>query len=121
MAKWQNDLMLDAALNYIKDNVTTMYANTAQPATRAAAIADSLADVAVGSVDVTLANGDTSGRKATVAQKADVQIDVNGTATHVSLISASDLLYVTTCTSQLLNNTGTVTFPAWDVELADAA
>lgn len=121
MAKWQNDAMLDAALNYIKNNVTTMHVCSSQPADRAAAIAASLADVAFGSADVTLGNGDTNGRKATMAQKSSVPIDASGTATHIALIDGTNLLYVTTCTSQALTAGGTVTVPAWDVEIADAA
>jgi hypothetical protein len=35
-------------------------------------------------------------------------------------VSNSKLLYVTTCTSQSLTSGGTVTVPAWDIEIADA-
>jgi cytochrome c-type biogenesis protein CcmH/NrfG len=121
MGKKVDDSVLDGALNVIDANMTALHVNTAEPADRAAAISDSLADVAVDNTDGTLANGDTSGRKITIAQQSNVPIDASGTATHVAIISASLLLYVTTCTSQALTSGGTVTIPAWDIEIADPA
>jgi hypothetical protein len=56
-----------------------------------------------------------------VAQQADIDIDTSGTATQIALDDGSTLKYVTTCTSQALVDTGTVTVPAWDVEVADPA
>jgi hypothetical protein len=126
MAKWQNDNMLDAALAYV-DDATLLTVCSAQPTTYAEASSDyKLADIVLtagaGNGDFTLANGDASGRKLTVAQQADVDIDTSGTATHVALCisGSSTLLYVTTCTSQALTAGGTVTVPAWDIEIADA-
>ena len=121
MGKKVDDSVLDGALGVIDANMTAMHANTAEPADRAAAISDSLADIAMDSGDGAIANGDTNGRKITIAQQSSVPIDSNGTATHISLISGSVLLYVTTCTSQVLTAGGTVTFPAWDIEIADPA
>ena len=121
MSKFQIDAMLDAALGYIDTNMTTLHVNTEQPATRAAAISDSLATVTIDSSDGTIADGDTSGRKLTIAQQASLTIDASGTATHVSVIDGSNLLYVTTCTSQALTMGGEVTIPAWDIEIADAS
>lgn len=70
--------------------------------------------------DFTKANGDTSGRKITVAQQASLSIDATGTATHVAINDGTDF-YVTTCTSQLLTSGGTVTGPAFDIEVLDPA
>lgn len=120
MAKSVLDAVLDSALNYIKNNVTLMIACSAQPTTRTEAVTTyALADVTVASTDVTVANGDTSGRKGTVAAKNDVPVDTTGTATHVALVSGTELLYVTTCNSQGLTSGSTVDFPAWDIEIAD--
>ena len=118
MAKWANDLMMDAALDYVA-GALALHVCSSQPADRAAALAASLADVVVDSGDFTKANGDTSGRKVTVGQQSNVTIDNNGTATHVALIDGSTLRYVTTCTSQGLTAGGTVTVPAFDIEVAD--
>jgi hypothetical protein len=120
MAKFANDAVMDAALNEVKNNANLMIACSAQPTTRTEAVTTyALADVAMSSTDFTLANGDTSGRKATVAAKSTVTVDTSGTANHVALVDGSRLLYVTTCTSQALTSGNTVNFPAWDIEIAD--
>ncbi len=123
MAKSANDAIMDAALDVIA-TATRQIACSAQPTTYAEANSTyALADVAMAGGDFTKANGDTSGRKVTMAAKAGVLIDTSGTATHVALVRVSDttLLDVTTCTSQALtaNGSNTVSFPAWDVEIAD--
>ena len=120
MAKWQIDAMLDAALNYISTNATEMYVCTAQPATRAAAISTKLAGPATPSFQA-IANGDASGRKLIVDAEPDIAITASGDATHIALCSGTDLLYVTTCTTQTLGSGGTVTVPTWDIEIADAS
>lgn len=125
MAKWASDTVMDAALAVVATG-TVLTVCSAQPTTYAEATSTyALADVVLtpgaGNGDFTLANGDSSGRKVTVAQQADIPIDTSGTATHVaiSISGSSTLLYVTTCTSQVLTSGGTVTVPAWDVEIAD--
>lgn len=121
MAKWSNDLGLDAALDWFTD-VDKMVICSQQPTTYAEANATyALADVAVDAGDFTKANGDVSGRKVTVAAQSGVTVDANGTGTHVALIKSGDstLRYVTTMTSQALVAATTVNIPAWDIELAD--
>jgi len=120
MAKSVHDSVLDGALDVIKNNCNEMNACSAEPTTRTEAITTyALADAAMSGTDFTHANGDTSGRKTTVAAKAGETVDTTGTATHIALTSASVLLYVTTCTSQALTGGNTVNFPAWDIEIAD--
>jgi len=82
-----------------------------------------LANGALAGGDFTKANGDTSGRKTTLAAKSGLAIHTTGTATHVATADAatSELRDVTTCTSQLLTSGGTVDTPAWDHEIGDAA
>lgn len=123
MAKSANDLVMDAALDFIA-TANKMVACSAEPVTFADANATlALADVAMAGGDFTKANGDTSGRKVTMAAKSGVLIDVSGTATHVALVDTvnSRLILVTTCTAQALtaNGSNTVNFPAWDDEIAD--
>ena len=69
--------------------------------------------------DYTIAAGDTSGRKVTMAAKAGVSITGTGTALHVVLSLAAVIKDITTCTSQVLTSGGTVDFPAWDHEVLD--
>lgn len=123
MAKAANDLVMDAALDFIA-TATRMIACSAQPTTFTEANATfALADVTMAGGDFTKANGDTSGRKVTMAAKSAVDVDVSGTANHVALVRVADstLIYVTTCTSASLDAAGTVNFPAWDIEIADPA
>ena len=76
MAKSVNDAVLDAALSYIKTNADRLVFCSAEPANFAGVAAVALADVAVTTSDFTgPANGDTSGRKLTVAAKAGVAVD----------------------------------------------
>lgn len=122
MAKSVHDDVLDGALDIIRNNCTRVTVCSTQPTTYTEANATyALADVTVDSTDFTKANGDTNGRKLTVAQQASVPVDTTGTAQHVALLDVanSKLLYVTTCTSQSLTSGNTVTIPAWDIEIAD--
>ena len=119
MGKAVSDLVLDAALGII-DNATIMTACSAQPTTRTEAVTTyALADVTMASGDFTIADGNTSGRKVTMAAKSAVPVDTTGTANHVALCDGTNLLLVTTCTSQALTSGNTVNFPAWKDEIAD--
>lgn len=124
MPKTAPDAVMDAALDFI-DLADTMHVCSTLDATPTYAeiVAASLADVAVTpNTDFTKADGDTSGRKVTVAAKSGVTVDVTGTANHIALVtvSGSVVRYVTTCTSQALTAGNTVNIPAWKVEIADA-
>ncbi len=122
MAKQSPNQILDAALDEIATS-TRLTVLSGEPANFAGIAALLLASVALtagdGNGDFTIADGDTSGRKLTVAQQSSISITATGTATHVGLDDATDLQYVTTCTSQALTSGGTVTVPAWDIEIAD--
>src|SRR5688572_14341290 len=118
MPKTVHDDVLDGAWDVL-DQADIQTVCSTQPTTRTEAITTfKLADVAMTpNTDYTKANGDTSGRKVTVAAKAAVPIDSSGTAGFVALCDATRLLYVTTCTSQPLTSGGTVDIPAWKAEL----
>jgi len=125
MAKWANDAVMDAALDYVSTNATELYlcSGGAAPADRTAARAASLIDTTtpVSPSFSANANGDVSGRKVTVQQVTDEAITASGDATHIALCSGTTLIYVTTCTTQTLTSGGTVTIPAWDIEIEDPA
>ena len=119
MAKFASDAVLDALLDKVATG-TILTVCSAQPTNRTEAVTTyKLADVVTDSGDFSKADGDTNGRKVTVAQQANVPIDSSGTATHIAVCDGSNLLYVTTCTSQALTAGNTVTVPAWDIEVAD--
>jgi len=125
MAKWSVDTNMDAMLDEIA-TCDELFVCSGQPANYAGIAAVALADVALtpgdGGGDYTIADGDTNGRKLTIAQQASVPVDSSGDATHVVLAvgGVTDILkYVTTCTTQTLTSGNTVTVPAWDIEVAD--
>lgn len=128
MAKSVHNDVLDAALNYIKNNCTRLVvadsALIADPPTYAnvnTSGGDNLADVTCVSGDFTVADGDVSGRKLTIAQFTAFNVDVSGTAGHICLLDVanSKVLYTTTCTNQALTSGNTVTVPTWKIEIAD--
>lgn len=123
MAKATPDAVLDTLLIDIALS-SVLHVCSAEPANYAGIAAVSLADIVLtpgdGNGDFVIANH-TSGRKLTVSQQAAVDIDVTGTATHIALAvsGTSTLKQVTTCTSQALVDTGTVTIPAYIISVAD--
>jgi len=121
MAKSVHNDVLDAALNHLKNNAAQLSVCSTQPATYAEATSTyKLAITAIDSDDFNgPADGDTSGRKIQVNDQNGVTVDSSGNAEHVAIVSSSDLLYVTTCTSQALTEGNQVSVPAWDIELAD--
>lgn len=123
MAKYANDDVMDAALDEIATG-TILTVCSAQPTTRTEAVTTyKLADVTLttgdGNGDFTIGNGDTNGRKISIAEQADIPVDSSGTATHVAICDGSRLLLVTTCTSQALTSGNTVTVPTFDDEISD--
>jgi hypothetical protein len=122
MAKSVHDDVLDAALNYVKTNGTRLCVCSTQPTTYTEAITTyKLAIKTISSSDYTGPADGTSGRKLTVNQEATITVDSSGTAAHIALADSvnSKLLYVTTCTSQVLTAGNTVTVPAWIIQIAD--
>ena len=125
MARYILPAVQDVLLEEIAEATTLVVCST-QPTTRTEAVTTyKLADVAVtpgsGNGDFTLAAGDVSGRKLTVALQADVPVDATGSAQHIALVDGTRLLFVTTCTTQAVTSGNTVTIPAWDIEVANPA
>jgi hypothetical protein len=122
MAKSVHNDVLDAALSEIEDNCNLMTLCSQEPTTRTEAVTTyALADIAMDTGDFAIADGDTSGRKLTVAEQAGVTVDTSGTGNHVALVDDTRLLYVTTCTPQSVTATNTMTFPEFDIEISDPA
>jgi hypothetical protein len=118
MGKVSTDGFIDGGLDAIAGS-TAINICTAEPTS--VAECDSLSLIPAHTLtggDFSKAAGDTNGRKVTVAQQETLSIDASGTATHVAINDGVDY-YVTTCTSQALTSGGTVTIPAWDIEIAD--
>lgn len=126
--KWCADAYLNAALSYLSSNATQLavISDLGQTAgtdiTYAMLSGHILAYVTIDSSDFTQAAGDTSGRKVTIGAQSSISITATGTAVMVVLTNGSNAVYYcTTCSSQSLESGGTVTVPAWDIELRDPA
>ena len=122
MAKWQNDLGLDAALDYFAAS-TILHVCSAQSANYAGIAALSLGSVAVDSGDFAKADGDTSGRKLTIAAQSITAASASnaGTTLHAVLASTGDstLRYVTTIPSQAITSRNPINVGSWKIEIAD--
>ncbi len=125
MAKTVHNDVLDAALNVIKNTCNKMVACSQQPTTYTQANTTyALADVVMSSTDFTVADGDVSGRKLTVAAKNSVPVDVQGDPAVIALLDTvnSKLLYTTDEGSvQTIYVGNSINFPTWKIELADPA
>lgn len=90
MAHFLNDLVVDVALNYLKNNVTRVVLCAGQPASFSEAntnngsgLGKKLSQTPVTSSNFTLADNVTNGRKLTCDQLNGVEIIAAGTADHV--------------------------------------
>jgi hypothetical protein len=122
MGKSANSLFIDGAFNYIKnsaDTITYTLCST-QPTTRTEAVTTyMLASTTLNKAsEITLANGDTSGRKMTISAKSGVSVTNTGTGQHVAICDATNLLFVTTTTSQAVSAGGTCDIGSWKDEIA---
>ena len=127
MAKSVHNDVLDAMLDYIVDEGDQLCICDTEPTTKTEADTTyMLAKSSVNDVSATAPeDGDVSGRKVTIpenfAEGGALTITNTGSAQHVAIIDSVGgvLLYVTTCTPQALTATGSVTVPAWDIEVYD--
>lgn len=118
MAKTVDVNVQDAALNDIKNNANKLVVLSAQATNFTEANSTyMLANTALASGDFTLAAGDTSGRKVTVAAKSGISVSVSGTAVQIGVIDTTNsrVKAQTTCTSQAINTGGTVDVPSYKV------
>ena len=122
MAKFASNDVLDGSL-IVASAATRLVATSGQPANFAAANSGKLAEATLAGADFSLAAGDISGRKVTVAAKSGLAVIVAGTADHVALldVAGSRLLYVTTCPAQALAVGGTVSIASWAIEIGAPA
>ena len=108
----------DAALDKIATSVMLRIVS-GTPATRATAVTNTLASVAVSGADFTKAAGNVDGRKVTVAAKSNVSVTVSGTAAHYCLDDGTTLLARTevNVSSPALTSGSTTSIPAVKFEV----
>ena len=119
MPRFQNDLMLDAALDWLIANSVARWALSVDATTYGSAVSAKLASVTISSAQFTKANGDVSGRKVTVAVVSAVSVTTQGSATHFALVNptGSVLTYLVPASVKLLPAASEVTFGAFDIEI----
>lgn len=125
MAKKVHDDVLDGALAVLKTQCDRMTVCAGEPASFAEASAGAkfLAGVAMTGADFVIDDGAQSGRRASVATKSAISVEQDGTVDHIALLDTVNarLLYVTTCTPQVLTTGNTVSVNGWSIEIADPA
>ena len=123
MAKFINDVVLDAQLEKVATG-THIHLCSSQPTTKTEAdttyqLASSTLTTGDGNGDYTIANGDVNGRKITISQQTGINVDNSGTGTHLAIVDATNVLLVTTITSQAVTAATTITFNAFDYSTSD--
>lgn len=115
------DAAMDALLDHIADGATVLHVCSGNPTTRAEALTNSLGNVAVDNTDYTKADGDTSGRKHTLAQQNIASASASGTAHCVALIDGTSTLFrvVDLTADQAVTSGNPITVSAHDHEVRD--
>jgi hypothetical protein len=97
MSHFLNDLVVDVALNYLKNNVTRIVLCAGAPASYSEADTNNgtgsgkkLSQTPVTSSEFTLADDVTNGRKLTCAQLNGVEIIAAGNASHVAWLDVTN-------------------------------
>lgn len=120
MAKALDNSVYDAALAKLATAINVTLCS-AQPADYAGIAAVTLAagtqTAGLGNGSYTAANGDTSGRKVTIAALNGLAVTATGTATHVAYDDGTTLLGVTTCSSTAVTSGGTVSIGSNKLEI----
>ena len=114
--------VLDGALGYFGAHCDKLVICTVEPAGYAEATgAALLAEAGLDAGDFTLADGDTGGRKMSVAAQPLVPVTTGGAATHIALLdtATSRVLLVTTMTEKVMAAGDYANVPAFDFEIGD--
>jgi len=122
MGKIAPDAMIDASLSYVALSDYMCVCSGSPSDYTTARSTNILAGFPVTSGCFTgPENGDSSGRKLTIAARTSGSITASGSALAIALVKISDttLRYVTTCTEQYLVASGTVDTPAFKITIAD--
>ena len=116
MAKSVHSDVLDGANDIVRNACNVMTICSQEPTTRTQAVTDyMLVSIPMTSGSFTKAANSPSGRKLTVSASTGTSATNSGTATHVAFCDGTRLLYVDTCTSQVITAGNLVNTPAFDI------
>lgn len=124
MPGFLSDTVMDVLLNYVKTNGDQLSFCSAAPTTYTEAhVTYMLAEGALVSGDYTLAAGDVSGRKVTVAAQTGISVTTQGTTAYAAITDSggSALLLYSPCTEALIYVGNTINSTAFDLEIQDVA
>lgn len=124
MPGYLSDTVMDVLLEYIKTNGDQLSLCSAIPTTYTEAHATyMLAEGALTSADYTLAAGDVSGRKVTIAAQTGIVVTTEDVALYAAITDSggSALLLYTPCTNVRVYVGNTVNTTAFDLEIQDVA
>lgn len=125
MASSVHDKIQEEGLTYLRDNATHLTLCDGEPANLAAAQssgANFLGETPIGAGDFSLAAGDVSGRKLTLAAQTGVSITITGSVDHVAIRNdtGGELLLVGAISSpKSVAAGGTTDVDSFDVESRD--
>lgn len=119
MTNFVRDAAMDSLLTDM-ESANALHVCSGNPLTRADVITNSLGNVAIDASDFTKADGDTSGRKSTMAQQSIASASASGTAHCVAIIDATILYRVQDLASdQSITSGNPITVSAHDHEVRD--
>ena len=122
MGKYVSDAAMEALLDYIALS-TRMCICSQQPTTYAQAFTTyNITYFTIDPGDFSKADGDTSGRKLIVADQIYAASPDYDSATHIALVGASDLRFVTTCPTVVFTDdyhTGIISVYSFEIEVRD--
>ena len=120
MTNFVRDAAMDAAFDNVADAATTLHVCSGNPLDRATVLSNSLGSVSIDNTAFTKGDGDTSGRKVTIAQQSIASASASGTAHVVAVVDGSDLLLAADLTQdQAVTSGNPITVSAWDWEIRD--
>jgi hypothetical protein len=126
MALFCNSTLLDISLKRLSTLSLKLVLTCSDPATKAAATGAMLCGIKALSTKGGISASTLSGRKLTFNQTSDISAKGVGTTnwiTHIALINASTLIYITKCSSRSYSTSGPdlITVPSWSVHLLGPA
>lgn len=119
MGKYLPDAIIQKSLDYVKTNVAKICICSTRPTNFAEANSTyMLAQANYSGDNITISDGDSSGRKATFAAATNITVTNDGTAAHVAYISTDELLCVFTCTEKAVEKDDIINIKAnhkWEI------
>lgn len=115
-ANWVSDTVIDQALNKIAEsNRVDIVSDSGQPT----GLSNSLAATTLTSGSFTVTDGDVSGRKIIIAEKANIDVSAPGMGRKVVLSKDGTLLFVGDITPINLPAGSKITIPEFEYEIPD--